>query len=142
MERIVLSKNFFLDEYVPEKEYLALSSGVLIRKLNPLLIKSDQLLRDEFGEIMINNWHDGGSREYSGWMPYDAPFPRGYSDHREGNASDKIFMDADRDRVISFIKTNYKDLGITIIENFKGMDWVHTSVAWTNSDELIIVGKD
>jgi len=137
MEQIQISKNFFLDEYIP-KEHYYLGYNILIRKLNPKLIESDQMLRDQFGEVTINNWSLNGSRNFSGWRPYDCNFPCGYSDHREGNASDKLFT-VDRDDVIKYIKENYKELGITIIEDFPGMTWVHTSVAYTGKDELIIV---
>jgi hypothetical protein len=58
----------------------------------------------------------------------DESFGAKYSDHREGNASDKSFELADAAAVREYIKKNWKALGITVIE--EDVAWVHTSVAW------------
>jgi len=142
MDRISLSTNLFLDEYIPKDEYMKWKDTpeVLIRKLNPALIRADQLLRDIFGPITINTWWDGGDKIHSGWRPITCTEGAAFSDHREGNASDKTFSNATAEEVREYLKKdlNWKWLGITVIED--GISWVHTSVAWVrDQNQLWIV---
>jgi len=130
MERIKISKNFYLDEYLPKDLYLkADNHQSLIALISDELIASDQLLRDHFGPCTINNWWDGGDRIYSGFRPYDCPIGAVASDHKKGRASDKLFKNATAEEVRAFIKSNWKQLGITKIE--EGTSWVHSSVQYT-----------
>ena len=157
MQRIQLSKNFFLDEYISRELYFAnqdpaspfsaypdkIWHEILRRKIDDRLVESDQALRDLFGPVMINNWAIGGERQWCGYRPYDCPVGSTLSDHREGSVSDKIFQDYSAEEVIHWLKVNdnYKKVGITIIEEFRGKDitWLHSGVSWTNSDNLKII---
>jgi hypothetical protein len=144
MERIELSTNLFLDEYIPKAEYMEFkdSPGVLIRKLNPALIRADQLMRDVFGPVEINNWWDDGEKEFSGWRPSGCKTGAALSDHHEGNASDKTFKNATPEEVREWLKNgNWQRLHITVIEEFEGMDWVHTSVAWVKDQTQLWIVK-
>ncbi|MBA7553063.1 hypothetical protein ES705_45648 [subsurface metagenome] len=148
MNRIELSKNLYLDEYIPEEVYnLKLKTwgkawiNVLRRKINPLLISSDQFLRDQFGPVSINTWWNGGTHNLSG-LRFTGYKPRGssdWSDHFQGNASDKSFKNASAQEVRDWLKKsqNWKRAGVTIIE--ENVSWVHTSVSWTDLNTLKIV---
>jgi hypothetical protein len=150
MKRIKLTKNLYLDEYIPRELYLREGiygdmynnlplntwMDILQRKINKQMVAADQKLRDQFGAVIINNWIYNGERNYSGYRPKTCSVGYFLSDHREGNASDKIFQDVKTEEVIDYIEKNWEDLGINIIE--KGVSWVHTSVAWTDMPLKII----
>lgn len=151
MKRIQLTPNLFLDEYIPKDTYVAFQTkgskfngmpydvyvNILIRKLNPKLIEADQKLREEFGPVTINNWWEGGKRNFSGWRPIWCNVGGDLSDHREGNASDKLFKNFDAEVVRDFIRKNHLSLGITIIED--NVSWVHSAVSNTGTRSLTIV---
>jgi len=135
LNRILLTPNFYLDEYIPKDIYLQYKDDpdVLIRKLNKDLPAADQLLRDRFGPAYINTWRDGGDKNYSGWRPASSTIGATLSDHREGNASDKVFEKATAEEVRQWLMkdNNWRRLGITVIES--GTSWVHSSVAWNKN---------
>ena len=151
MTRIQLSENLFLDEYIPKDTYMAFQTkgskfygmpymtymGILKRKINPNLIKSDQMLRDKFGPVTLNDWWDGGRFQFRGWRPTWYKEGGELSDHREGNASDKVFKNFDAKVIRDYIKENYVSLGITIIED--NVSWLHSAVSFTDNKSLVIV---
>jgi hypothetical protein len=135
MERIKISENFYLDEYIPKELYYSTNNpSDLIKLISPYLIKSDQLLRDHFGPVTINNWWNKGPRHLSGFRTYDCTIGATLSDHKRGMASDKIFKNASSEEVRKYIKENWEALGITKIE--LGTNWVHSSVAYTGLKKL------
>ncbi len=110
--------------------------------LDPRLIKIDQFLRNRFGPVIINNWYDGGLREWSGIRTAGSPFYSFFSEHSWGRASDKLFAYVSAEEVRADIKENYdryyKMLGLTCIE--EDVSWVHSDVrALLHSDVLLIV---
>lgn len=135
--RIQLSKNLYLDEYIPKDLYLSSTQEELIKLINPKLIKSDQMLRDIFGLVTINNWWNGGDRNYSGYRPANCKIGARFSDHKKGTASDKLFKNATANDVRKYIceNDNYKKLGITKIE--MNVSWVHTSVQYTGKPQIL-----
>lgn len=136
-ERIPVSKNFYLDEYIPKETYLqAETKEELINLIDPRLFESDQMLRDVFGSATINNWWVGGNRNYSGWRPVNCKIGAKGSDHKFGKASDKVFKNFSAKDVRVYIRKNFKKLGITKIED--DITWVHTSVAKTDKSYLTI----
>lgn len=137
--RIQLTKNFWLDEYIPKELYesLAHKPDILIGLLDKININADQILRDKFGPVTINNWWFGGERNWSGIRTPDSPYYSKTSQHSFGRASDKIFSYASAEEVRNYIKIHYKTLGITCIE--ANVSWTHSDVRWTRSDELLIV---
>lgn len=144
-ERIKLAENLYLDEYIPKDLYLRFldkkdrlygNFGILFRKLNKDLIRADQMLRDKFGPVKINDWWHGGSRSNCGLRIPGTSVGAELSDHFQGNASDKNFSDADSETVRNYIRKNFVTLGITIIE--KNVTWVHSSVAWTRQPNVLI----
>ena len=135
MERVKLTDNLFLDEYIPKELYLKTSPSILISLLDSRMIACDQKLRDAFGSVTINNWWTGGNRNWSGLRTPDCPNYSPTSQHSFGRASDKIFS-APADEVRQYIKNNWRELGITRIED--NVSWVHSDVAYTIENELII----
>lgn len=128
MERIKLSSNFYLDEYIPEGLYRELENKthILIGLVDKRLIAADQKLRKVFGPITINNWATGGNRNWSGIRTHDSPYYSRTSQHSWGRASDKIFSNVTPEEVRAYIKINWRRLGITCIE--ENVSWVHSDV--------------
>ena len=141
LNRVRLSVNLCLDEYIPMqmyKRYMIAGDKyfgwgdryleLLCRKISRQLVESDQKLINQFGPATINNWWYAGERQWSGLRLTGCGVGTELSDHFQGRASDKIFRDYDSEEVREFIKKRWQDLGISIIE--AGTSWVHTSVAW------------
>lgn len=129
--RIRLSRNFFLDEYIPKELYLKWylkKPHYLLGLLDPRLVHIDQVMRKRFGPTTINNWIHGGERQWSGIRTPDSDYYSFFSQHSWGRASDKVFRDAKADEVRKDIKENYdkiyKPLGLTCIED--KVNWVHS----------------
>lgn len=150
MKRVKLAANLWLDEYIPKAVYerpykqgdvwfgrADAFNAVLIRKLNPLLIKSDQMLRDKFGPVTLNDWWGGGRFNNRGLRVCGTDVGAELSDHFQGNASDKVFANATAEEVRNEIKKNWKKYGITIIE--ADTSWVHSSVAWVMDQKSLII---
>ena len=137
--RIALTSNLYLDEYVPRALYLKYEKKpwILVGMLDRELVKGDQLLRDQFGAVTINNWWDEGPRQWSGIRTEESPNFSLTSQHSFGRASDKLFSLATAEEVREYIKDHWLDLGITCIED--GVSWVHTDVRWWQGKELLIV---
>lgn len=147
MERIQISKNFWLDEYIPEALYMLYKGKphLLLRMIDVRLVKSDQKLRTLFGPITINNWWHEGSRNHSGIRALDSPYYSITSDHAWGRASDKIFKDVTAEEVREFIKIDYQNFLITVIEEEKDapededIKWVHSAISWHTGNGLLLV---
>jgi len=138
MKRVKLTDNLFLDEYIPKDLYekYAHKPHILIGLIDKRLVQADQMLRNEFGSVIINTWVSGGERNWSGIRTPDSPYYSATSQHPYGRASDKIFT-VSAEEVREYIKMNWRTLGITCIED--GVDWVHSDVRYWNKDELLIV---
>ena len=129
MTRVPLTKNLFLDEYIPKDVYLKYINKpwILIGLIDERVVRADQMLRDHFGIVTINSWWDGGIRNWSGVRNPNSPDYAPESQHTFGRASDKLFKDATAEEVRTYIKTNFRTLGITRIE--QNVSWVHSDVA-------------
>jgi hypothetical protein len=137
MDRIALTKNLFLDEYIPESLYREYEGKEteLIKLIDPRIIKADQQLRTIFGPVTINNWWVGGIRNWSGLRTPESPYYSPTSMHSVGKASDKLFKDYDSEEVQEWIKEHWKEIGITRMEI--GVSWVHTDVKDTSGSSLV-----
>lgn len=137
MNRIQLTKNLFLDEYIPRDLYLkyAKNPAILMSLLDERLVRADQLLRDHFGSVTINNWWIDGDRQYSGLRTQGSPDFSPTSQHAFGRASDKLFR-VPAPEVRRYIMDNWQALGITRIED--GVSWVHSDVGYTALGKLVI----
>lgn len=135
MKRISLTKNLFLDEYISKEMYSKYSSQILIGLIDSRLIIADQKLRDIFGPVTINNWWNGGERQWSGLRLPASPDYSLTSQHSYGRSSDKLFKNVSAEEVRLYIITHYKELGITCIE--KNVSWLHSDCR--NYNGLLIV---
>ena len=139
MERVKISANFFLDEYIPKDLYLkyASKSWILLGLIDSRLIQADQMLRNVFGSVTINSWWNGGDRQWSGLRLPASPDYSLTSQHSYGRGSDKLFKHP-ASEVREYIKLYWKELGITCIED--NVSWIHSDVrALQNPNELLIV---
>ena len=140
MERVALNKYFYLDEYIPKELYKRFQKKphILIGLLDVRLLNSDFLLREKFGPITINNWWNGGNRNWSGLRTLDSPYYSPTSQHSFGRASDKIFHSATVGEVREDIKEYWEEYGIMCIE--ENVTWIHSDVRlWKDGAELLIV---
>lgn len=139
MPRIVLADHLYLDEYIPKDLYLRWEKKphILIGLLDKRLITADQMLRDEFGKVTINNWWAGGDRQWSGLRTPDSPYYSPTSQHSFGRASDKLFGSIPANEIRAYIQANWARLGITCIEEDVG--WVHSDVRWNMGSGLLKV---
>jgi len=139
MIRIAVSKNLSLDEYIPKELYnlYRTRTHILIGLIDQRVIRADQMLRDHFGPVTINNWWGGNGREWSGLRIPGSPYFSQTSQHSYGRASDKIFRDATPDEVRAYIKDNWEELGITCIE--ENVTWVHSDVRFIKNQQDILI---
>lgn len=151
MERIQLTSNLYLDEYIPRELYLEyqFTPNKLIGLLDNRLLNADQQLRNKFGSVTINNWWGLNDVEYRegrkagiifnerGFRKDTTSVGAGLSQHKYGRGSDKIFKNATSDEVREYIKKNYLTLGITCIED--KVTWVHSDVRFLIGNNLLIV---
>ena len=139
MNRIKLTDNLFLDEYIPEQLYRKFidREHILIGLIDKRLIDADQKLRNQFGPVTINNWIHGGPRNWSGIRTPESPDYSQTSQHSWGRASDKIFMNASAEEVREYIRKHWQELGITCIED--SVSWVHSDVRWNKLNNFLIV---
>jgi len=137
MKRKQLTKNLWLDEYIPKETYEKYQHKLhwLERQLDERMIIADQMLRNKFGAVTINNWMSGGVRNESGLRTPSCNYYSLMSGHTIGKASDKLFKNATTEEVLEDIKKNYRIYGITEIET--GVSWVHSGVRDYKGNELI-----
>ena len=145
MKRIKLTKNFYLDEFLPRHVYESnsLSWAVKMSRIDERVVLGCQLLRDRFGALVVNNWYSGGLRNWSGLRTLESPFYSQYSAHTDGRAADFVSPTVPAEEIREDIKRNYEHYRqyITRIEDFDGMGWVHIDCAYTGIDKLVIFGK-
>ncbi len=92
-----------------------------------MLIGMDQM-RDEHGRIIVNNWHVGGNREWSGLRTPGCPFYSEYSQHPKGRATDSLFLDKEVSIVRDDILEHPGKFGICAVE--LNVIWLHAD--WRN----------
>jgi hypothetical protein len=146
MKRLKVSKNFYLDEFVPRSIYKKYGFKS-IWFLDPRLIDLAQGIRDFLGvPVTINNWMTGGRRQYSGYRPPRSSVGAYYSQHKFGRALDiKVKLSAldlhSYEGLRDIIRNNYKHfktLGVTTIEK-NTKTWLHLDMRQTNEKELFEV---
>lgn len=85
-------------------------------------------LRDRYGPLVVNNWHQGGAFRYSGWRPFACTEGAPLSQHKFGRAFDCKFRFVTADEVREDIFTTPDDspfFRIRRVEVFEGMSWFH-----------------
>lgn len=137
-----VSKNFILQEFVPEILYKYKGESC-IWFLDQRLISLVQFFRDHFNRpITINDWHTGGKLHDCGFRMPDSKTGAILSQHKFSRAADIHFdTDTDYDAIRQEVKDNwpvFKAAGLTTIEA-DTPTWLHIDIRHTGLDELLIV---
>jgi hypothetical protein len=160
-----ISENFDLREFVPKSTFQ--KYGANARWFVRLLIVTIAEFYKEFftnyyklkypGKvshvvITINNWHVGGTKQYSGYRPPEYTEGAKESQHRLANAFDCeitiVFLDGTRQEVDyvevhKVIKENealFLSKGVTTVEDVSiAKGWLHTDCRWTGLSIILIV---
>ena len=151
-------KYFSVKELVPPSVYAARGEKA-IELFNPYLLETIDLLRDLFGQVIINTWFSKnliekyGYRSQSGIRSFEfyldsagGDFGEGlrlyngsFSQHKYGNAVDCIFVDVDVEEVRQFILNN-----LNLFSYIKGLElgtpWLHIDTR--NREDLITFGSN
>ena len=137
-----LSKNFELREFVPKEIFNNWGTRAL-RFIDPKLPIIAQGVKEYFNGrlVTINNWAYGGSRNYSGFRPYDCLVGAKQSQHKSGRAIDLIVKGIKSEDVYKEIidsQQYFVTLGVTAIEeNTNG--WTHLSCEWTDKTDIMVI---
>lgn len=134
-----IPRYFRLQELVPRIIYEDYTHRNLIHRLwwkfNPRGLWTIDRLRDKYGPMICNTWHDGGAHQYRGYRPPDCPVGSSDSDHKVwGNAFDLVPVNEEVERIRQDILDNpwVEDFAyITVLE--LDIPWLH--VAFRNWDK-------
>lgn len=140
MNRIKLTENFYLDEFIHPEIYKTFGSNSKLY-LSPVLVDLVQAIRNKYGKpININTWFNGGIRRNSGLRDYKNPLggKLNRSRHYYGLCVD---MSCDNIKELqNHINDNldyYHELGLRVVENFSHTPtWCHISVEWTGKESV------
>ncbi|NQY74332.1 MAG: hypothetical protein HRT90_06165 [Candidatus Margulisbacteria bacterium] len=135
-------KNFIVQEVVPKTIWKKFGR-YSIRFVDKEMISIAQAIRIRFNQpITINNWHVGGSYQYSGYRPPDCCEGAFFSDHKMLLAYDIKVNGIPAPEVQHDIrihwKSIYRDMGITAIED-DTPTWTHVSRRLTQQNNLVII---
>lgn len=124
-----MSKYFLIQELVPPGIYTQFGEKAWWF-IQPVLIGVLDALREDVGRpLLVNNWHTGGSYQFSGYRPPETKIGAPYSMHRMGLAADvkcKGWKPADILKVIQDNQAKYLALGLTTYENLQATPtWLH-----------------
>jgi len=128
----LIGKNFKVQEFVDPYTYSQFGDKS-IWFIDTDLLKLVQLLREEYGPIIINNWHTGGERRWSGLRTTKSPYYKQYSQHSFGRAADMLFEGTTVKSVSDMILNREYDwhrMGLGGIELNKS--WLHIDTRNTN----------
>lgn len=131
-------KHFIPQEYVPPEIYEQLGDKSILL-IDYRILKTDDTIREYFGvPVIINNWHKGGKRKYSGFRTAECNVGARWSQHRYGRASDKLLTGIDIKKVRKEILINQKHFPyITVIED--GVSWLHTDCRCIVDNEIQLI---
>lgn len=146
MNRIKITDNFYLDEFVNPDTYKRF--GIDSRRyLRTEIINISQYLREQTGlSITVNNWAVGGQYKESGLRDVNTVIGAKYSAHKFGAGADlKIGKMSSFEMVEVLIEHEQAllKLGLTRYENPEATqgntDWMHLDCLWTGSDRLLMI---
>jgi len=119
-------KHFFIQELVPKKVYQERGEAAW-ELLDDRALKTLDAIREQFGITIVNNWHKGGNRMWSGLRTPDSPWYSPYSQHTLGRAFDCVFNDISAEYVRCYI-LSHKDEFKYIRGVELGTSWLHFDV--------------
>ena len=136
-----LSPHFFLQEFVP-KEIFDRWGNKSLWFIDSQIVDIAESIRNKVGKpVIINNWKDGGTYNYSGYRPPECNVGVKMSQHRWGRAVDIKVPGIDLLQLYSFIKRNPdKFPEITTLENINHTKtWLHADCRFTGESSILIV---
>jgi len=138
-QRVQVSKNFHLDEFIPKEFWYDQPNWKLFRCIDPRLFPLHQKVRERHGAMTMNNYIHGGNRNESGLRIVRHTYYGIFSDHSYGRAGDSV-LDKDIREVWEDIRKNYtriyQPLGLTAIEVGKTITWLHMGIGNMLSNDL------
>lgn len=132
--------SFILQELVPPDIYEARGDRAW-ELLDPMALMSLQSVRDKFGPVVVNNWHEGGPYKESGLRSALTATGAAFSMHRYGRAFDCKCKNATPQEMCDYILQNRKDFPmVTAIENPEATPtWLHIDTRNHSRGDIWIV---
>ena len=97
--------------------------------LDDRLLMTLDKLRERYGPIIVNNWANGGDRQWSGFRTPGSPFYSKYSQHSFGRAADCLFSRTTAGIVRQDILLKPFDSAFMLIGAIElGVSWLHFDV--------------
>lgn len=117
---------FVLQELLPPNVYHDRPSWEL---LDDRLLRALDALRERYGPMIVNNWHTGGERQWSGLRTPESPYYSRYSQHSFGRAADCLFSLTTAEKVRESILASPDDPAHRLITSFEEeTSWLHIDV--------------
>ena len=133
-----ISNNFYIQEFVSRDFYNEHSDGSL-KFIDQRIVLACQYIREKIAKpITINNWSDGGEREFSGLRPFVCKVGVAYSQHKFGRAADLKCDRMSSEEMRQLVKRYWPDLKkyiSTIEDDTDG--WLHIDCRWTENPEIL-----
>jgi hypothetical protein len=126
------TKHFMLQELLPKRVFDA-RGGKGWELLDDRLLISVDSIRERYGATIINNWHNGGDRQWSGLRTPDSPYYSPYSQHTFGRAADCIVLNESAESIRQDILSN-PELFPYVNGIEMGVSWLHIDVR--NTDRI------
>jgi len=122
MDRIKLSENFYLDEFLDPDSHEGLEKGLAIA----------QFLRETTGlPVTINNWSSGGQYKYSGFRPPQCTIGSPTSEHRKLNANDYKIGNWTGSQMQDFVRKHATQL---FVLGVRRMEHISLTPTWLHLD--------
>ena len=132
-------KHFNVKELVPEHVYEDRGEKAWTL-FDDRALRTLDAIRDKFGVTVVNNWHTGGDRQWSGFRSPESPVGSPYSQHRLGAAFDCIFAHTDAESVRAYILAHPEEFPyIRGLE--KGVSWVHFDLGNRPGEDINVFGQ-
>lgn len=138
-----IPEHFKVQELVDSNTY-KLRGEKSLQLFDPRILWTIDRIREHYDVPMIvNNWANGGSRNWSGLRTKESPYYSAYSQHSFGRAIDFVTPDFDVKTIREDIKRFPNEVAfqyITAIEDFDGMGWVHLDTRnWDKKNKGLLV---
>lgn len=162
-----LSENFDVREFVPPEIWNVYGAGKSTWFVNPKLVEIAEFYKKFFYtyykakfprligvSIIINNWHVGGTKKYSGFRPPEYKEGAKLSQHRFINAfdceiilvfPDNVRTEVDYKEIHQIIEDNEQEFlcaGVTTLEHVDiAKGWLHTDTRYIPGQTKILIVK-
>lgn len=139
-------KHFVVQEFVDPETY-SIRGDKSISVMDWRMLWTADMIREYFDKPMvINNWHVGGSRMWSGIRYENSPEYSKFSQHTYGRAIDFYMKGIDSAEIRkTILDSPYEDAFkyITTVEDFPNQSWVHIDCRVLREDQnrYLVFGK-